>query len=122
MYHGRFFSSTEGRLAPFVRELDENIALSFPEFVDGSAAARVVDELTGQGVALADGVRFDQATAVCLYFGEFVGDVPLGELVLALPHFLRNLCTYYPSIDAERLCQSPEPPPPQRGHVQPRLS
>jgi hypothetical protein len=124
MYSGRFFRSADGPLATFVRELDESIASAFPEFADGSAAARVVlrpDQLTGQGAALADGVRFRRPTAVGFYFGDVAEDVPLGEFVLVLPHFRRSMRSYHPTIDAERLCRSPEPPPPQRGHVQPLL-
>ena len=114
MYSGRFFRSADGPLATFVRELDESIASTFPEFVDGSAAARVVlrpDQLTGQGVALADGVRFRRPTAVGLYFGDIAEAVPLGEFVLVLPHFRRGMRSYHPTIDAERLCRLPEPPP-----------
>jgi hypothetical protein len=114
MFGGRFFRSADGPLATFVRELDEGIASAFPEFVDGSAAARVVlrpNQLTGLGVALADGVRFRQPTAVGLYFGDVADDVPLGEYVLALPHLRRSMRSYHPTIDAERPCRSPEPPP-----------
>jgi hypothetical protein len=93
MYSGRFFRSADGPLATFVRELDESIASTFPEFVDGSAAARVVlrpDQLTGQGVALADGVRFRRPTAVGLYFGDIAESGPVGDFVLVLPQCRRT--------------------------------
>ena len=104
---GRFFCSSEGLLAPFTAELDECVAHSFPEFVGGSAAARLVlrpDELTGLGVALADGVRLRKETAVALYYGDVVSTEPPGEFALALSSFRRAHQSHHPFIDATRSC------------------
>jgi hypothetical protein len=109
MFRGRFFSA-EGALSSFAQELDSNIAQAFPEFVDGRAAANVVwydHPRAGPGVALARGVRFDKLTAVGLYFGDVVDDLPLGEFVLQLAPFRRGGHTYHPSIDAGRLSRHP---------------
>lgn len=109
MFHGRFFSA-EGALAPFAQELDDSIALAFPEFVDGRAAANVAwhdDPRAGLGVALARGVHITRPTAVGLYFGDVVEGLPLGEFVLPLAPFRRGGRTHHPSVDAGRLSRLP---------------
>jgi hypothetical protein len=90
MFVGTLFSSGDSGLEVHVRMLDERAALLSPEFVGGRAPAHLrlmPDELTGRGVALADGYRPTADTALALYFGHVVAGWSTGEFVLALPTF-----------------------------------
>jgi hypothetical protein len=68
------------------------------------------DELTGRGVALADGYRHPTNTALALYFGHVVSGWSTGEFVLDLPTFRADGRTWHPSIDAAAACRTPNPP------------
>jgi hypothetical protein len=79
MFHGRFFSSDDQGLDPFVRELDARVALEFPEFLDGTAERRlrlVPDQITGRGVELAKGARVTKDMPLAPYAGRVVLDGP----------------------------------------------
>ena len=109
-----FFTSGDRRLDAFTHELDARVARLFPEFVDGSAAARLrllPDQPTGRGVSLADGYRPAKDEALAIYFGQVVLDWPPGDFVLALQPFRRASRTWLPFVDAGPYCRAPDPSP-----------
>jgi hypothetical protein len=113
MFAGSLFSSGDPGLDAHVRTLDDQVALLFPEFVDGRAAALlrlVPDEFTGRGVALAAGFRPPAGTALALYYGHVVAGWSTGEFVPGLPTFRVDGRTWHPSIDAAAVCRMPNPP------------
>ncbi len=113
MSAGSLFSSDDPDLAVHVRALDDQVALLFPEFADGRAAARlrlVPDELTGRGVALTAGYRPPADTVLALYYGHVVAGWSSSEFVLDLPPFRAGGRSWHPSIDAAAICRAPVPP------------
>jgi hypothetical protein len=114
MFHGRFFSSDDQNLVPYVRELDARVALEFPEFLNGSAERRlclVPNQITGRGVGLAAGASVTKDMPLAPYAGRVVLDGPPSDFVLALPSFRRAGRTWAPSVDpgALRLAVDPSP-------------
>lgn len=110
---GTLFSSDDPDLAVHARTLEDRVALLFPEFADGRAAARLrlaPDQLTGRGVALAAGYLPPANTALALYYGHVVDGWPSGEFVLDLPPFRVGGRSWHPSIDAAAICRTPNPP------------
>ena len=107
-----FFSSGDLGLDPHVCQLNARVADLFPEFFNGSAAARLrlqPDLPAGRGLALAEGCLPPPGTAVALYFGRVVlGDAP-GDYVLSLPPFSRAGRSWHASVDAGPLCSLPDP-------------
>jgi hypothetical protein len=113
MFTGILFSSSDPDLDTHVRELDERIALLFPEFAGGRASAHLrlgLDEFSGRGVSLAPCYLPPAGEALAFYFGPVVDDGPSGEFVLDLPPFRVGGRTWHPSIDAAAVCRSPSPP------------
>jgi hypothetical protein len=113
MFTGTLFSSSDPDLDAHVRELDERVALIFPEFADGRASAHLRlgrDEFSGRGVSLPPGYLPPAGKALAFYFGPVVDDSPSGEFVLDLPSFRVGGRTWHPSIDAAAVCRSPSPP------------
>ena len=111
MFHGHLFTSADARLEPHVRALESesDLARELPEFFNGFAASRVVlrpDEPTGCGVFVADGAAFTAGSAVGLYFGDLVEEVPLGDFILGLGAVRRSLHTFHLSVDASRCCRA----------------
>jgi hypothetical protein len=95
MFHGRVLSTEVPGLVPFVRELDDRVAVAFPDFVDGTAEQRlrlVPDQITGRGVELADDASVTRDTPLAIYAGSVVLDVPSSDYVLALPPFHLRRC------------------------------
>ena len=114
MFAGSFFSSDDRSLDPHVRELDDRVAALFPEFLDGSASARLRfhrDEFSGHCVSFADGYRPAPDTALALYYGSVVAGSTAGDYFLALPSFRRDGSTWHPSVDAAVCCRTRRPTP-----------
>ena len=112
MFAGRHFSSGDASLDPYVQLLDARVAALFPEFSDGSAAARLrlrPEQASGRGLSLADGYLPPPGTPLALYFGEVVLDWEPGDYVLALPSFRRLGITLRPSVDAAGPCDKRRP-------------
>jgi hypothetical protein len=96
----------------YVEQLEERLSQVFPEFFNGSAAARLrlrPDELNRRGLSLADGYRPAKGTPLALYFGQVVLDSPGGDYVLALDSFQREGRVWCPSVDAGPACRMPNP-------------
>jgi hypothetical protein len=113
MFTGTLFSSSDPDLDAHVRELDERVALLFPEFAGGRTSAHLrlgLDEFSGRGVSLAPGYLPPAEEALAFYFGPVVDDGPSGEFVLDLHPFRVGGRTWHPSIDAAAVCRSPSPP------------
>ena len=137
MFEGQFFSSHDPRLDAFTPDLDYRVASLFPPAVDrpnpqpqqppliglgrGNSQRRAAlrqgrhlrllpDELTGRGVACADGYRPEPGEPLALYFGTVVLDWPPGDFVLGLGSFRRGSCTLAPSVDAGLVCRVADPP------------
>ncbi len=73
MFTGTLFSSSDPDLDAHVQELDERVALIFPEFADGRASAHLrLDEFLGRGVFLAPGYLPPAGKALAFYFGPVV--------------------------------------------------
>jgi hypothetical protein len=114
MFHGRFFSTDDQGLDPFVRELNARVALAFPEFLDGTAEQRlrlVPDQITGRGIELATGAHVTKDMPLAPYAGRVVLDGPPSDYVLALPTFRRAGRTWAPSVDAGELRTAVDPSP-----------
>ena len=106
MFGGRFFSTEDPGLVPFVTELDARVAVVLPEFVDGRAERRlrlVPDQVFGRGVELADGATVAKGDPLAIYAGRVVLEVPSSDYVLALPSFRREGVTWAASVDASHL-------------------
>jgi hypothetical protein len=114
MFHGRFFSSDDQGLDPFVRELDARVALEFPKFLNGTAERRlrlVPDQITGRGVELAAGACVTKDKPLAPYASRVVLDGPPSDYVLALPSFRRAGRTFARSVDAGALRLDADPSP-----------
>jgi hypothetical protein len=109
----KFFSAEDPGLVPFVHELDDRVAVAFPEFVDGTAEQRlrlVPDQITGRGVELAAGASVSKDTPLAIYAGSVVLEVPSSDYVLALPPFRRAGHTWNASVGASHLRTNAAPP------------
>ena len=119
-HHGRFFVAPDAGLARIAQDMDDYIVRHFPQFVVGSASTHVVlhpDQLTGRGVALADGVRLPRGAAVGLYLGntlEEAPEEPLRDHVLGLGVVRRQRHAYHLCVDATRYCAQLDPSPGRR--------
>ena len=106
MLGARFFWTEDPGLVPFVTELEDRVAVAFPEFVDGRAERRlrlVPDQVSGRGVELAAGASVTKDDPLAIYAGRVVLDVPSSDYVLALPSFRRKGVTWTASVDASHL-------------------
>lgn len=120
---GRFSAATDVRLAQIAQDMDDYIVRHFPQFAVSSASASVVmhpDQLTGRGVALADGVRLPRGAAVGLYLGntlEEAPEEPLRDHVLGLGVVRGQRHAYHLCVHATRYCAQLDPSPGRRGRT-----
>ncbi len=104
------FSCRDRPLVQYVEQLEKRLSQVFPEFFDGSAAARLrprPDELNHRGLSLADGYRPAKGTPLAFYFGQVALDSPGGDNVPALDSFRRKARVWCPSVDAGPACRMP---------------
>ena len=114
MPRGSFFSAAEPHLVEWTQELDASIPDLFPAFVDGSAASRLrlqPSELTGNGIAVADGIRIGADTPIGLYFGSVCTTCPSDEYAFALRPFRFEKAVYELVVDAGAYCRRANPLP-----------
>ena len=114
MSRGIFFSTAESHLANWTRELDDTIPDLFPALADGSLASRLrrqPNELTGNGIAVADGASFRAGTPIGLYFGSVCTTCPLDEYAFTLRSFRFEKAEYELVVDAGAYCRRSNPLP-----------
>jgi hypothetical protein len=114
MSRGVFFSTAESHLVNWTRELDESIPELFPTLADGSLALRLrrrPNELTGDGIVVADGVSLRAGTPIGLYFGSVGTTCALDEYAFALRPFRSGKASYALVVDAGAYCRRANPSP-----------
>ena len=112
MSRGVFFSTAESHLVNWTRELDESIPELFPTLADGSLALRLrrrPNELTGNGIVVADGASLRAGTPIGLYFGSVGTTCALDEYAFALRPFRSGKASYALVVDAGSYCRRANP-------------